>query len=352
MKGFHDDMQEQSLILEKVAQFYSSRNGKSLLQKLQKKAVVMRNKPIILSGMGSSFFVARLAATYLWSLSLPAWFLETSDLLHYGNDVLTKDSLLFLLSQSGESIEINEILDRLSGNEQIVGITNNIKSTLGQKAGLVLPILAGDESMTSSKTYTATVAVMLLVCSSLGMNDVVLNAELISKASRILACFLENNSSDTIEAIVEKFHTAKTIFLVGRGPGVATAMQGALTLKELVKIPAEGMEAAQFRHGPLEIAGKDLTITLFASPGRTDKLLYSLAKELKECGSEVVIVREGVAYDFKTSHINPFKPKTVLNEYFATLVDIYPVQYVADLLADRLGNSGEFRWISKVTQKE
>lgn len=349
MRNFHDDMREQPYILNKIVQYYSGDKGQKRLSQLKE---VAPNKeiaiPIIFTGMGSSLCAARLASVYLRSLGLESQYIEASELLHYGYDLVKRKSLMFLISQSGECIEIKKLLS-IVNKSFLVGITNDLESTLGQKANLVFPILAGEEATVSSKTYTATLATILLVCTSLHKEKLTAECQAIKKASTIISNFEKNVPLNLIiNPIVDKLCNAAKIFLLGRGSGAVTAFQGALTFKELVKISVEGMEAAQFRHGPLELAGEDLAVILIAPPGRTDNLVISLAKELKSYGVEVVIIGEGNIYNVS----NYLKGEKLLNEFFSALVDIYPIQFIANLLAKKMGRDGQFRYISKVTNKE
>lgn len=351
-RTFLQDMLEQPNALEQVASFYSSKTGENLF-KLVSQLGAGKYKNIIFSGMGSSLAVSRFAATYLWSVGKQAWYVEASELLHYGLDALIEDTLFVLISQSGESVEIRQILDILPKETNVIGITNNMESTLAQKSSIVLPILTGEESTTSSKTYTASLAVVFLVAqilAGLHISDVL---SCIKNASKSLLKLIDNVSNEVVEKATEKLKKAKAIHLIGRGPGVSTAIQGALTIKELVKIQAECMEAAQFRHGPLETVDQDTVVVVVASPGRTDSLLLSFASELQSIGATVFVIREGILYENFTSLAEEAVTKAQgCNEFSSALVDIYPIQAIANMLAEQLGRTGEFKWITKVTIKE
>ncbi|NLB74072.1 MAG: SIS domain-containing protein [Firmicutes bacterium] len=348
MGVFLEDVREQPVVLGRINDFYSEASGQSLLQDAIKLGQD-RSVPIILTGMGSSLFASRAAATYLWSLGRQAWFLETSELLHYGLEMLANDCLLILVSQSGETVEIKELLSSLSGPVRTIGVTNEINSTLAKSTDVCLPILAGDEGTTSSKTYTATLAVLLMLGNRLGEGDFALAQDNIDRARKRLLDLSEVIPKAILEKTAARFLQTKTTALVGRGPGVATALQGALTIKELVKIPAEGMEAAQFRHGPLEIAGSDLAAIVVITPGKTENLLISLARDLSTCGAQVVTVRRGeISLPQESGHIDGHDNEP----YFSGLTDIYPIQLIAGTFAEKLGHDGTFKWITKVTSKE
>lgn len=347
MGVFFNDLREQPFVLDKIRHFYSEITGKTLLRDAVS-LVRNRDNPLILTGMGSSFFAAKAAASYLWSFGRQAWFFETSDLIHYGMKILTDNPCLIVISQSGESAEIKELLARLPQHAATIGVTNQLDSSLAKNIKICLPMLAGSEGTTASKTYTASLAVLLLLCSNLGGGDCTAANQNLKQATQRLFELNETALAMPLANIIEEFPKAKTISLVGRGPGVATALQGALTIKELVKIPAEGMEAAQFRHGPLEIADSNLAAIVIASAGQTEKQLLSLAMDLSSCGVRLLTIQCGEILTDLTQK----NSRVDMDEYYSTLVDIYPVQMIADVLAVKLGRDESFRWITKVTDRE
>lgn len=346
-RTFLQDMLEQPDKLKQLVSFYKSNNGGDMLELLSH---LGENKNLVFSGMGSSLAASRFAATYLWSVGKQAMYVESSELLHYGMSILNEDSLLVLISQSGESVEIKEILEVLPGEITVIGITSDMGSTLAQKSTVALPLQCGEESTTSSKTYTASIAVVFLVAQVLAGLD---RTDVFSSITNASQTLLEHTKEAVNQNAANKLLKAKSIHFIGRGPGVSTAIQGALTFKELVKMQVECMEAAQFRHGPLETVGPDTVVIVFASAGRTESLLLSFATKLQECGAVVFIVKEGRLYEHDSSRAETITAKVgASNEFASALVDIFPIQVIANSLAEQLGTTGEFKWITKVTVKQ
>ncbi|MFD2612315.1 SIS domain-containing protein [Paenibacillus gansuensis] len=352
MRQFIDDMQEQPNILQKIADYYEFEE--SLLFRDADQWSAGKYQRIVFAGMGSSYAASRLAGNYLWSMGIPAFYMEASELLHYGMHTIPSEALLVLISQSGESIEVKEILRELPPATDLIGITNDPASTLGKSAKWVLPLLAGEESTTSSKTYTATLAVTLLLCNVIAKRSLVQPIHAIRTAASAFESVSGHLNSLPWDEITNWLIEANAIYLIGRGPAVSTAFQGALTFKELVKVPAESMEAAQFRHGPLETVNENTVVFVFASPAPTRKLALSFVTELVACGAKVIVIEQGMAVTAHNKGRSEASDATIdeVDEYFAALLDIYPVQRAANDLAERLGISGEFKWISKVTQKQ
>jgi glucosamine--fructose-6-phosphate aminotransferase (isomerizing) len=350
-RTFIQDVREQPKVFDYVTSFYGSKAGQNLLDSAGRLAESVQYD-VLFTGMGSSYAVSRFAATYLWSAGIKARFVEASELLHYGSGAFD-NTLLVLISQSGESVEIREILDVLPAGAKTIGITGNLESTLARKSTIVLPILSGEESTTSSKTYTSCIAIALLLAQAfagLELSDVI--QEMI-KASSDISRLLDQETSGTERLAGEKFLKAKSIHFIGRGAGMTTAFQGALMFKELVKIQVECMEAAQFRHGPMETVGTDTVIVVFAPSGKTDTILLSFAKELKGFGAEVFVVRDGLIYDnFSGLESRANNAPNVIREFASALVDILPIQRIGHELSVQLGTAGAFKRITKVTSKE
>jgi glucosamine--fructose-6-phosphate aminotransferase (isomerizing) len=156
-----------------------------------------------------------------------------------------------------------------------------------------------------------------------------------------------------------------TIVILGRGPARAAAEMGALTIKEAVGIPVESLETAQFRHGPLELAGPDLAAIVIATEPETIALDLGLAEELLASGAAVLLVTQGPVSP--TGATRPrMQPGTYpgmqpgmyvelgeVNRALAPAVSILPAQLLAWRLASLRGREpGSYYRASKVTTRE
>ena len=131
--------------------------------------------------------------------------------------------------------------------------------------------------------------------------------------------------------------------VLGRGPARAAAEMAALTLKEAVGLPAEALETAQFRHGPLELAGPNLAAIVIATEPETESLDTSLARELREVGVAVLEITRGEG-SFGIGAID---------RSIAPAVSIVPIQLLAHRLAIAHGREpGLYVHAAKVTIRE
>lgn len=161
--------------------------------------------------------------------------------------------------------------------------------------------------------------------------------------------FLES-WEENVDRLVEFLGVTESVFILGRGPSMASAMTGSLILKESAKVHAEGMSSGQFRHGPLELASPGFAAIVFASSGQTKALNLRLARDIAEFGGKVVLIGEGE--DTHPKGILTL-PLPALKELYAPLTEIVPVQLLARRLAIEKGlKPGEFERAKKVTRHE
>jgi glucosamine--fructose-6-phosphate aminotransferase (isomerizing) len=307
-------------------------------------------KSIVFTGMGSSYFASHIAANFLNERGISSFVCEAGELLHYNLNGLNKTNLLVAVSQSGETIEIKNIINNLNGKLNIVGITNEEDSFLAANSNILLPIYAGKEAMTTSKTYINTIAVLLLLAFTLtdGMNDK--RREELYRLPDFIENFLVDWESK-IDRIVQFLGEIPFLNLISRGPSLSSALQGSVILKEGAHIYTEGLPGASFRHGPFEIAGGNHKSIIFAPSGKSSKLNINMACELSALGSSVVLI-SNEDIDYKNKNLYHLRLDLV-EEYLFPILDIIPIELLIVKIAKAKGlEPGELVKGNKVTAKE
>jgi glucosamine--fructose-6-phosphate aminotransferase (isomerizing) len=149
--------------------------------------------------------------------------------------------------------------------------------------------------------------------------------------------------------MVDRLHDAQSILVLGRGASLASALTGALVVKESAKFPAEGMNAAQVRHGPIEMVDERIGAVLFAGSDPQRALTLALAKDIQRYGGHVALVDHAAAPDGMLGIPLP----AGLDPFVQPIVEIVPMQLFGAQLAARRGfTPGEFRYSTKVTTAE
>jgi glucosamine--fructose-6-phosphate aminotransferase (isomerizing) len=303
---------------------------------------------ILLTGMGTSYFALYPACIYLNERGVPAFMIETSELLHYHLGLVSERTLVVLVSQSGETVEGARLLDVIRGRAFVMSVTNDAASSIARHSDLPLPMLAGQEDGPASKSYTASLAVLLLCAMALTTGVDRQKTQGLYAAIDALEDFLGQWEERT--ARLSAFLAgSERLALLGRGPSLASAAAGALILKEVAKVQGEASSAGQFRHGPLEIAAPGFAAFVFAMNGKTQELNLRLAHDVARFGGKAVLVGDAASQEERVFHL----ALPTLDELCAPLTEIVPLQLLARRLAlDKGLTPGRFDKAGKVTREE
>jgi glutamine---fructose-6-phosphate transaminase (isomerizing) len=289
-------------------------------------------KGVFLIGCGSSYH-ACLSASYLFS-KLASFHINTvlaSEFSAY-EDFLKEDTLVIAVTQSGETIDVLDAIKtaKLKGCK-IVSIVNVMGSSATQFADASLFLNVGPEvSVLSTKTYTAQLAVLTLLAYSLAgkydegerelkyLWNVVYNLTAASMRSRI-------------KELASKLSTSNHIFVLGRGPLFATALEAALKIKEVSYIHAEAFAGGELKHGPISLIGKGTPCIVFVSKD-TESNILSNAMEVKSRGGYLIGVGPTPIDTFD------FFIKVPESDELNPICQIIPIQILAYQLAVILGH--------------
>jgi glutamine---fructose-6-phosphate transaminase (isomerizing) len=297
---------------------------------------------LLFTGMGSSYDACYPAVTALAARGVSATMLDTAELAHFRMQTLRPETLLVCVSQSGESAELIRLIDSLArhGRRPVVAaITNGSGNTLAAAADIALDTRAGEEHGPSTMTFAT----------ALGVLDAAFGDEAPFERTALEMERVLHDPQRRANELAEWIEGRPTLALLGRGSARAAAEMGALTLKEAARFPAESLQTAQFRHGPLELAGPLLAAILIATEDQTRGLDMGLAQELADAGAAVLVVSQdgSVPGDAHSFSVGP------LNGGLAAAVATVPAQLLAWRLARSRGLSpGEFAVAAKVTTRE
>ncbi len=348
-----EEIVQQPAALAAVRKFYTSPGA--VPEKSLKKYCKRWPPTVVFTGMGSSLFAAYPAQAYLTALGIRSIVWETAELLHYHLKAVKEDTLLVVVSRSGETVEIVRLLDSLPKKMCVLAVCNVEASTLARRATLSLPMLAGEQATVGTKAYMCAVAVLMYVAFALARGDNRSFTETILHAIDMQERILESRDILTSPTI-EFFNEPPYVALLSRGADLASAYQGALMFKEVARLAAEPMSAAQFRHGPIEIINPAHRYVIFARQGaqkggaKTARFLLKLARDIQAHSGRVLLLSD-LPFDLI--------PNTCLIQVeplrwgMGTLVNILYIQLLVHDLAVRAGlDPGKFRIAESVTRVE
>ncbi len=299
---------------------------------------------VILTGMGSSFHALHPLQLELIQHGILAMAVETSELIHHQKNLLSPETLLVTVSQSGQSAEVIRLLDLNQGKSPLIAVTNTEDSPLARRAEAAILTRAGKEFSVSCKTYVTALAALQW------LGDVVCGCDLeesrraLESAAPAAQDYL-SRWAQHVRTLTDTLQDVRSLFLVGRGPSLAAVGTGALIIKESTHFPAEGMSSAAFRHGPFEMLGNEVFVLVFSGDNKTRDLNAGLFQDIREQRGRA----EWVGAD---SRFAPCKLPAALPP-IRPILEILPVQMITLALALRSGREpGRFDLASKVTTKE
>jgi glucosamine--fructose-6-phosphate aminotransferase (isomerizing) len=217
--------------------------------------------------------------------------------LRYGDAPLGPEVLTIAVSQSGETADtLAAVRKAQEAGSKVVAVTNVRGSTLAREADQVLYMRAGLEvGVAATKTYTSQALSMILLAAHLGRRRGVLSGErfqTLLREARKLPGQVERILEDDAEVrkCARKFSRGCDFMYIGRGPNLATAYEGALKMKEISYLHAEGYGAGEMKHGPLALVDERLTCVAVAPAGRTSEKMVSNVQEIRARRGRVIAV--------------------------------------------------------------
>ncbi len=267
-----------------------------------------------------------------------------------------RDALVVGISQSGESTDINVVLEAAKAQGAMtVGITNERDSVLARMAEHVFLVGAGKEkSVAATKTYSAQLLALYLLAHALG-------APIRIDDLRRLPAYAERalKLEAQVTELAQRYRFMENAVVVGRGLNYANAFEFALKMMETCYVVAERFSSADFLHGPIAIVGAHFPAFVFAPPGVTWPSIKELLARLSTAGAEMFVITDksnaeagkvkgarGVTIPVSLAHKGPLPV-----EVYTPIPYIVPAQLFAAALAiEKRLDPDKPRGLSKVTR--
>lgn len=336
------EIMEESEVLKEVIRG-RIKDEKIVLNEIKDVDFLKRIENIYIIACGTAYH-AGLIGNYILTdlLDIPVK-TEVASEFRYENPNLSKNSLVVLVSQSGETADTIASL-RLAKKlgAKTLGVVNVNGSTIYRESDEVLQIYAGPEiAVASTKAYVAQILTLLLFSIFLGKirgnvdedfeKFIVSEIKRISDLAQILLV-----KKDIYFNIAEEIKDLKDTFYIGRLLDYPTALEGALKLKEISYIHAEGYPAGELKHGPLALIEEMVPTFAVSTDERVFEKMLSNIKEVKARNGKVYsIVREDFKGIIEESNKNILIPKTHI--YLSPILSVIPLQLIAYYTADLRG---------------
>jgi len=306
------------------------------IRRIASKINVENYEIIYITGSGTSYH-AGLASQYALSnlTGLVATTIPASEFHRWIPSKILRKTLLMAISQSGESSDVLEAAEAASQRGiSLLAITNTLDSPLAKMADYCIFPRSGKElAIPATKTYVAQLMSIFMfsidLALSRGNNEFAQMRNSLYKAPKAFEETL-NSLRSQIQRAAERFKDKSAIFLLGSGPNYATALEGALKLKETCRIFAEGFATREFLHGPMRLVD-ERTLMIIMAPSDEVEDAIRLGGSLRNFGASVIFISEEScnATRLTEGSDETFLVSSGLPKVFSPLLYVLPLQLFA-----------------------
>ncbi|MDC3271893.1 glutamine--fructose-6-phosphate transaminase (isomerizing) [Hyphomicrobiales bacterium] len=226
---------------------------------------------IVITGCGTAYYAGMVAKYWFENIAKINIEIDYASELRYRNVLLNDKSFSLFISQSGETADTLAALKFCKDNGQtIVSIVNEVESSIAKESDLVLPIFAGPEiGVASTKAFTCQLVALASLALHIAKVKNIISIdeeknfinELLHVPKLILDVFEKENEIKKLAKIISK---SKSAIFIGRGTSYPIALEGALKLKEISYIHAEGIAAGELKHGAIALVDKNMPVIVLA----------------------------------------------------------------------------------------
>lgn len=315
---------------------FDSRNGTLKLGGLREfETKIVNAKRIIIIACGTSWHAGMVAEYLIEDLARIPVEVEYASEFRYRNPVIYEDDVVIAISQSGETADTLAAIEMAkSKGATIFGVCNVVGSSIPRATHAGSYTHAGPEiGVASTKAFTAQVTVLTLLALQIAhkrgsiaesrfrqiLNELEAIPQKVEKALQ---------SNDKILAIAQEYKNARNFLYLGRGYGFPVALEGALKLKEISYIHAEGYPAAEMKHGPIALIDAEMPVVVIATKhGSYEKVVSNIQEVRARKGKIIAIVTEGDTQVRELADYVIEIPET--DEILVPLVSVVPLQLLA-----------------------
>jgi glucosamine--fructose-6-phosphate aminotransferase (isomerizing) len=293
---------------------------------------------IIICACGTSWHAALVGEYLIESLARIPVEVEYASEFRYRNPILRKNDAVIVISQSGETADtLAAVKEAQSQGIPVYGICNTVGSTIARDTDAGVYLHAGPEiGVASTKAFTAQVTILAQLALSLSKGRTITDAGLADFVRQLQAIpgKIQEvlNEAESIQTISQMYRYASNFLYLGRGPNFPVALEGALKLKEISYIHAEGYPAAEMKHGPIALIDRSMPVVFIAM---NDSSFQKVVSNIEE-----VVARDGIVIaitDAPYGHLDDLCEHVIrvptTHELLSPLLTVIPLQLLSYYIA-------------------
>ena len=289
--------------------------------------IISSSKNIFITGSGTSFHSALLAKYLFYKFAKIRTEIIMSSEFEYVSGPIDENSLLIAISQSGETADVlNSVKIAKQHKAKILSIVNISTSSLCRLSDHYVSINCGPEiGVAATKSFTAQLAVIYSIIDNFCTNTSSLELST-DTFSNVLNEILKDDSY--LEKIAEDIKSVQDIYILGTSFHYPIALEGALKIKELAYIHAEGIAAGEIKHGPLALIEPSTIVIVLNPEDETYHNILNSINEMKSRGAKIIGIsnKNNDLYDY-------FIKLPLVNKHLYPIIEIIPLQILSYYLA-------------------
>ena len=295
---------------------------------------ILNAKDIYITACGTSWHAAQIGCYILESVLSKSIKVEYASEFRYRNKHLSSDSLVISISQSGETADTLSAIRKAKEHGALtLGIVNVVGSSIARETDCGIYMHAGPEiGVASTKAFTSQVVILSLLGNYLAQqNNIKKSYNIISDIQKIPIIMEELlKLSDSIYEIAKEYSNATNFLYLGRGYQFPVALEGALKLKEISYIHAEGYPAAEMKHGPIALIDDKMPVVIVVTAKGYDKILSNI-QEVKSRGGKIIVISTEETKDLRklSDHFVYLKNVSALHNSIIPILTSIPLQLLA-----------------------
>ncbi|MGZ8543755.1 MAG: glutamine--fructose-6-phosphate transaminase (isomerizing) [Flavisolibacter sp.] len=292
---------------------------------------------IVMVACGTSWHAGLVAEYIFEELTRINVEVEYASEFRYRNPVINKGDVIIAISQSGETADTLVAIENAKAKGAIIiGVVNVVGSSIARVSDAGAYTHAGPEiGVASTKAFTAQLAILVMIALKIGYQKGTLDHDrylrLLHELDAIpgkVTELLKNETVDEIKRIAEKYKDARDFLYLGRGYNFPVALEGALKLKEISYIHAEGYPAAEMKHGPIALVDESLPVVFIATKDSYHEKVISNMQEIKaRKGKVIAVINESDEQSRSLADDVIIVPDA--DEILAPMLSVIPMQLLA-----------------------
>lgn len=340
-KEIHEQAQ---VIVNTIQDRISASRDEVIFDDLPLKKEQLKNiKRICIVACGTAWHAALLGKYFIEKYARIPVEVDVASEFRYREPIVSKDVLTILISQSGETADtIAAGREAKKRGSFIIAICNKPNSTMDRESDFTIFTQAGPEiGVAATKSFTAQTSVLLLVALYLSDTFGLIDKK---KLNSILEDFVKIpfqietvlKLSEVVSGVAAKYLKFKTFLFIGRGIHYPIALEGALKLKEITYLHAEGYAAGELKHGPIALVDEDLALVAVCPKDELYEKSISNIEEVSARGASIIAI--GTEGDERLSKISDiFIPIPLINNDLLPILEVIPMQIFALNVAIKKG---------------